>query len=205
MNSSDQLPAFVSRETKAQLDLYVREVEKWNRKINLVSKATSKSIWKRHILDSIQLFPFVETNTKIWADLGSGAGFPGLVLAILAHQSRPDINFVLVERDVRKSEFLRHVARLTNTRTVVSTDSIESLAPLNADVISARALAPLDKLLSLAYPHLKDSGRCLFLKGKNTKSELTKARTLWHMDVEQYPSATDPEATILKIENIKNA
>lgn len=194
----------VSRETSEALNQFADEIRKWNSRINLVSSSTVDEIWHRHIHDSAQLFEYLRPTDKIWADLGSGAGFPGMVIAILAKNLKPDLKVSLIEKDQRKSEFLKHVARLTDTPINVRNERIENIDPLRADVISARALAPVSKLLTLAVPHLNPEGICVFLKGRNLDSELTEARSFWQMNVERKPSRTSSDGTILKVKDIRH-
>ncbi len=205
MTIPDTFPVHVSRETMALLELYAAELKKWSGSINLVSAKAADSIWSRHVLDSAQLAVHFSPNDRVWADFGSGGGLPGLVLAIIARHAFPDLQFILVEKDKRKAEFLMHIGRLTETHISVITKSIENLEPLGADVITARALAPLNDLLHLANRHLKPSGTCLFMKGRNVESELTLAMECWHMDIDSHPSLTDKSSRILEIKNIKHA
>jgi len=184
----------VSRETLDRLEIYEERLKKWNRAINLVAKPTLEHIWTRHFLDSAQLLDHVPTGTKTWIDLGSGAGFPGLVVAIL----RPNISVTLVESDRRKSVFLSETARATSTEISVLCERAESI-DIKANIISARALAPLSDLLELAEPLLSQQGICLLLKGENVENELTEANQLWHIDHEQFDSRADPRGTILSI------
>src|SRR6516162_5253130 len=166
----------VSRETLARLAAYVALLEAWSTRINLVGRATLADPWRRHILDSAQLRPFVPAAARSLVDLGSGAGFPGLVLAILGV---PGV--ALVEADSRKCAFLVEAARITGARITVLATRIEALSPRPFDVVTARALAPLERLIGLARPLLATDGLCLFLKGADTAAELTLARRRWKM------------------------
>ncbi|MBF0355425.1 MAG: 16S rRNA (guanine(527)-N(7))-methyltransferase RsmG [Alphaproteobacteria bacterium] len=183
----------VSRETMARLGIYVDELKRWQQKINLVSPKSLEDVWRRHIQDSAQLYPHIPSGSKV-LDLGSGAGFPGLVLAILG-----GLELHLVESDQRKSAFMREVARLTETRVHIYNERIERLAPLAINFITARAVSSLDQLLELAQPFLTDEVQCLFLKGKSWQEELTAAKKNWKMRAENIPSRSDPEGVILKI------
>ena len=187
----------VSRETVEMLDIYAQLLESWNSKINLVSKATLPLVWTRHFQDSLQIAG-LKPNAKTWVDLGSGGGFPGAVVAIC----RPDTSVTLVEADQRKSAFLRTLARRTRQFSVISS-RIEELSPLNADVVSARALAPLTRLLAFAKPHLAEGGRAIFLKGKKADEEIAEALEHWRFDCEKHASRTDEEAVILSIGEIE--
>ena len=192
----------VSRETFAALEAFVALVQRWNPAINLVSKSAAQKLWERHIVDSVQLFGFCPPATKRWVDIGSGGGFPGLVVAILANEALPDLRVTLVESDQRKATFLRQaVQALGQTATVVS-KRIESVPPLDAEVISARALAPLDELLGIVAPHLCHNGVALFPKGARHADELIDARKHWQFGVTVHPSPSDPAAAILEIRNI---
>ena len=192
----------VSRETLARLDRYAALLEKWNPAINLISKSTLAELWTRHFLDSAQIFDLCPPNAQSWADLGSGGGFPGLVVAILAAERAPDLRVTLAESDVRKATFLNTVAREVGVSVMIRPDRIESLSPLASDVLSARALAPLDQLLSFAALHLAPGGLALFPKGASHADELAKARVNWAFSVEETQSKTDPNAVILGIKGL---
>ena len=191
--------ADVSRETIGALKTYENLLRKWNPAINLVSTSTINDIWHRHFLDSAQLWGFCPPHATKWVDLGSGGGFPGLVLATIAKEIAPDLAFVLVESDIRKATFLREVSRALSLNATVHAQRIEALEPQNADVVSARALAPLPKLLPLADRHLGNSGICLFSKGESVETELTDARKYWKFTLEKSPSITGSGGIILKI------
>jgi 16S rRNA (guanine527-N7)-methyltransferase len=192
----------VSRETEARLTALVALVARWTPRINLISTATLPEIETRHILDSAQLLAFAQPHWAHWADLGSGGGFPGLVIAILTAESHPSARITLVESDQRKATFLRTAIRDLALTAQVQTARAESLPPLAADVLSARALAPLPALLPLALRHLAPGGRALFPKGRRAEDEIAEARRVWHFDLTSHPSRTDPEARILQIEGI---
>lgn len=190
----------VSRETFDRLALYVDLLERWNQRINLVGRDTMGDVWRRHILDSAQLFPLIPPRARVLVDLGSGAGLPGLILAILGV---PEVH--LVESDQRKAAFLREALRVTRTQAQLHVQRIEAVTPFPADVVTARALAPLADLLALAEPFLGRSTLCLFLKGKGAEDELTRAEEAWKMRVERVPSASDPSGTILRLESLARA
>ncbi|WP_037087230.1 16S rRNA (guanine(527)-N(7))-methyltransferase RsmG [Cereibacter sphaeroides] len=189
----------VSRETSEKLSHFVALVEKWNKAVNLIGRSTVESIWTRHILDSAQLRTHLASQPRLWLDLGSGSGFPGIVVAIIAADESPESRFVLVESDQRKATFLRTACRELKLSASVLAARIESLPPQKADVISARALAALPDLCALAAPHLAPNGICLFPKGVGHISEIAAARQSWNMEVETLPSLTDPDAVILKL------
>ena len=193
--------ANVSRETKALLVQYVAMLVKWNTSINLVSRASIKEVWTRHIVDSIQVFNFGHT-AKHWADLGTGGGLPGLVVAILAQQLAPEMRVTLVESDQRKAAFLRQASQMLCVNTHVIADRIEAVPPLGADVVSARALAPLPALCGFAKRHLACDGLAIFLKGKSAATEISEAQATWRFSLESHRSVTDASATVLLVRNI---
>jgi len=192
----------VSRETYDRLAAFVALLQKWNPRINLVSATTLSEAWQRHILDSIQVFDIADVTEGHWADLGTGGGFPGLVVAILAAEEAPDLAITLVESDQRKAAFLATALRETGARAKIRAERIEALAPLGADILSARALAPLDRLLEHAERHLNPNGRALFPKGQNADAELAQALASRRFRYEKHPSRTDSQAVILQIEDI---
>lgn len=188
----------VSRETLARLQAYADLLLVWNKKINLIGPSTAPDLWMRHMLDSAQLFPLIPTGTRTLLDFGSGAGFPGLVLGIMGI---PGVT--LVEVDQRKCAFLREAARITGASVRVLAKRIESVPPFPADVITARALAPLVDLLDWSAPFLAENSRCLFLKGQNVEVELTQAHKRWRITMDQRPSRTDPRGTIVCIDEVR--
>ncbi len=193
----------VSRETMERLEIYATLLRKWNPKINLVAKSTIDDVWERHILDSVQVFQAADRAFASWADLGSGGGFPGLVVAILASGLNSTTKINLVESDQRKCAFLRTVIRETGANATVYSKRIESLASLNADIVSARALSELGNLCAFAARHMRQDGLALFPKGRNWKSEVETARENWEFDFEAVPSNTDSESVILRIKDLK--
>lgn len=192
--------AKVSRETLARLQCYADLLEKWNRSINLVGRGTVDNLWRRHMLDSAQLLPLIPDRAASLVDLGSGAGFPGLVLAICGIK-----NVHLIESDRKKCTFLREVARETDTPAVIHRGRLEEIESFQVDVVTARALAPLPKLLHMAARFTKKHSILLFLKGKHADQELTSAAKEWSMRADQIPSRTDPDASILRLEAISRA
>lgn len=187
----------VSPETLARLKAYVDLLERWSTRINLVGRATLADPWRRHILDSAQLFPLVPAGSKSLFDLGSGAGFPGLVLAILGV---PGVE--LIEADLRKCAFLREAARLAAAPVMIHPRRIEAMPARIVDVVTARALAPLDRLLALAAPYLGPASVCLFLKGERTGEELAAARKSWTMAAALHMSLSDPRGAVLHLSGI---
>ena len=192
----------VSRETIQNLEHFAALVTKWTPKINLIAKGSVPDIWDRHIIDSVQLYRFAPKVYEKWADLGSGGGFPGIILAILAKEKQPNAHFTLIESDQRKSTFLRTAARELRLSITVIPERIEQTAPLGADVVSARALAPLPSLLPLVGRHMRDGGICLLHKGKQAAQEVADAKNDWSFDLEDHASMTDPEARLLIIQRI---
>ncbi len=185
---------------RASLDAYATLLTRWNERINLVSPRDLPRLRERHIDDAAQLLPLLPAGTRRIADLGSGAGLPGLILALLS-----GIETHLVERDQRKAAFLREAARVTAAPATVHAADAATLAPLSADLVTARALAPLPVLLPLAARHLAPGGACLFPKGATASAELTAAAQGWTMTVERFPSRTDPSATILRLTEVARA
>ena len=196
------LPLDVSRETLDRLKQYAGLLRKWNPRINLVATSTLDDLWTRHIVDSAQLYDLAPHPTRHWVDIGSGGGFPGLVIAIMAIDAGSPTNVTLVESDARKSAFLRTVIRETGARASVITDRVENVAPLCADVLSARALADLPTLLAFAERHLAPGGKALFLKGQAWEKELSVAREAWNFDHQVAKSVTEDGPVILRISGV---
>ena len=203
-SGTEELPDWlnVSRETLEDMRAFCRLVEKWNPAINLVSKTGLSGLWSRHVLDSAQIFSLVPPDPKLWCDLGSGGGFPGLVVAILAKRELPELSFVLVESDRRKAVFLAEAARILDLRVQVEVERIEDLEPQNADVLSARALAPLDVLCGFAYQHLRAGGVAIFPKGVNSAEEVSEAQRHWVFGLSQHASRIEAGASILLLRDI---
>ncbi|WP_347311737.1 16S rRNA (guanine(527)-N(7))-methyltransferase RsmG [Defluviimonas sp. SAOS-178_SWC] len=192
----------VSRETAEKLRRFEALIRKWNPVINLVSRTTIEDLRTRHFLDSTQIFDLAPAGAKHWVDLGSGGGFPGLIVAILAADERPDLSVTLIESDQRKAAFLTTAARELGISPRVITERIETVAPIGADVLSARALAPLDTLLSFAERHLAPGGTAIFPKGANHQAELEQALEHWRFSYQKVPSKTDAAGVILIIGGI---
>lgn len=192
----------VSRETLGRLTQFEDLVRKWNRAINLVAPGTLDQIWERHFADSAQLFDLAPESASSWVDLGSGGGFPGLVVAILAAAERPLLSMTLVESDRRKAAFLVTAAHSLGLAVAVRAERIEAVSPLKADVVSARALTSLDGLLAHAERHLAVGGTCLFPKGATADQELARALEHWRFSYQKVPSATGADGVVLKIGDI---
>ena len=193
----------VSRETEARLDRFAELLINWQKRINLVSPATLPNLWTRHIADSLQLLMLVE-KPKLWIDLGSGGGFPGIVLACSLAED-PGAIVHLVESNQKKASFLREAARIPGAPARVHAMRIEDFVaefPDTADVVSARALAPLERLLAEAYPLLKNGVKGVFPKGQDVGSELTEAAKYWKFDHELIPSLTSPDGQIVVVRNV---
>lgn len=175
----------------------VQTLGKWQKAINLIGKATLDHAWTRHLLNSAQVAPLLPAGTKSVTDLGSGAGFPGLVLAAL----RPDLEVTMIELDARKGAYLGEAARRMGLAKMpkIVIGRIEAVAPHQADVVTARALAPLGQLLAWAAPHRHDQAICLFHKGKGWQGELTEAGKDWEIAAQPFPSVTDRDAVLLRI------
>lgn len=188
----------VSRETLLRLQVFADLLVRWQRRINIVAPSTLPQLWRRHILDSAQLLPLLPPGARRLVDLGSGGGFPGLVLAILG---MPEVH--LVEADRRKAAFLREAARVSAAAGVrVHPKRIEELQPFPVDVVTARALAPLPRLLRLAEPFLAAGAIGVFPKGAEVDTELTEALRSWTMIVERVPSLT-AEGWILVLREVR--
>lgn len=194
----------VSRETLDALEAYSALLEKWNPRINLVARSTLDQVWDRHFVDSAQVFAFAPETARHWVDLGSGGGFPGLVVAVLGKELRPDMHFTLVESDTRKSTFLRTVIRELSLPAKVIDQRIEAIDPLEADILSARALADLTALLGFADHHMGANGTALFPKGATWEKELQEAQQSWRFAYERFTSKTEAEAVILRIGEIEH-
>ena len=186
----------VSRETIDKFRAYLTLLEKWQARINLVANSTLAEAWQRHILDSGQLAAFYPPQTKNIMDVGSGAGFPGLVLAIMG-----GVTVDLVESDQRKAVFLSTVIRELDLPAKVHNQRIETLPQLFPDVITARALAAVPKLLKLIENQLSPESVCLFLKGAAVQDELTNLQTYSTMDATTHPSLSGPTGVVLELKN----
>lgn len=187
----------VSRETLARLQAFESLLRQWQTTINLVSARTLDDIWRRHFLDSGQLCPLISDAQSI-VDIGSGAGFPGLVVTIMTGAP-----VTLIEADQRKAAFLREAARITRATPAIIAGRAEAVRSFPADVVTARAVAPLAKLLALAEPWVKPGGRCYFLKGSSVEEDLTDAETLWNITYDLTPSLSDPAGAIVCVKEFR--
>lgn len=183
----------------AALDAFVDLLRKWNRTVNLVSAADLPHVWERHIEDSLQLGTIAGPLPKRAIDMGSGAGFPGLILAIAF-----GIEVELIEQDQRKAAFLREAVMVTGAHAHVHAVSLERVTLPPAPLVVSRALAPLPVLLPLAKPLLTADGICLFPKTRAAESEIAEAQRNWTMQIERLPSRTDPNGMILRIAGLRS-
>jgi 16S rRNA (guanine527-N7)-methyltransferase len=190
----------VSRETLERLTVYLELLRRWQGAVNLVGRGTLADPWRRHVLDCAQLAPHVPAGAATVVDLGSGAGFPGMVLSIMGLRG-----VHLIESNRRKAQFLREVARATGASVQVHAERIERMRGWSADVITARALAPLPRLLVLTERFMTSDSVCLFLKGRTGARELTEARVTWHMEAEMFPSRSEPTGMVLQLRGIRRA
>jgi 16S rRNA (guanine527-N7)-methyltransferase len=208
MASSDKAAALavtpVSRETEERLDCFVALLRTWQAKTNLVSRSTLPTVWTRHIADSIQLLAFAP-SARVWVDLGSGGGFPGVVLAC-ALTGTPDAHVHLIERNAKKAAFLRQALRATGAPGTVHLADIENSVDRIAgpvDCVTARAVAPLHKLVGFAEPLVKKGAKALFLKGQDVEAELTEATKYWNIEPLLYASRAGGDGWIVELNRIE--
>lgn len=199
MITQESLGYAVSRETLERLTLYQALLEQWNPRINLVARSTITDAVQRHFVDSAQIATLDQAQLGPWVDLGSGGGFPGLVVAILNAERAPDRLMTLIESDTRKATFLRTVIRQTGLTSKVLSLRIEKAPKQNAATLSARALAPLPKLLEFSARHLSPNGTALLMKGESWEKEVEVARTQWQFSCTPHTSKTNPNAVVLEI------
>lgn len=194
----------VSRETEARLDRYIGLLREWQTKTNLVAPSTLPHLWTRHIADSLQLLALAP-SAKIWVDLGSGGGFPGVVLACALAET-PDAQVHLVEHNAKKAAFLREALRITSAPGVVHLAEIRDIVDRFAspvDCVTARALAPLNQLIGFAEPLVQKSAKALFLKGQDVEVELTEATKYWKIRSKLYSSRTSGQGWIVELDHIE--
>lgn len=189
----------VSRETYANLVTYRALLIQWQNAINLIAPSTLDFIWSRHFFDSAQLCSLAPPNAKSWLDLGSGAGFPGLIIAAVARQRMPELSVTLVESDIRKCAFMREAARIMGLSVHILSRRIADIPIQKADVISARALTDLPTLIKYATPHLSLKTTLIFPKGNSYMVEVRKLENDWQESVEVIKSCVDPDSVILRI------
>lgn len=198
--------AGVSRETLDRVRSYLAVLDDWRERINLIGPGEGRHLWRRHVLDSLQLVAEIPAGPVRVVDLGSGAGFPGLVIAC-ALRERPGASVTLVEKSPRKAEFLQTAIAAVGLPASVLNGRIEEVLPARIgegfDLVTARALAPLDKLLGYCHGWLKPSGKALLMKGSNTAAELAEARRSWTFAVNERASLSSPEGRVLTISSIE--
>jgi 16S rRNA (guanine527-N7)-methyltransferase len=188
----------VSRDTLARLQAYAGLLATWSARINLVAASTLVDRWRRHFLDSAQLLPLIPAGAECLVDLGSGAGFPGLVLAIMGMKG-----VELVESDARKCAFLREAARVAGAAVTIHNARIETVPPHPVAVVTARGCAPLDRLLSYSQRFIGPETVCLFPKGEQARQEVALAQQQWEFDVATHPSHTDPRGVVLCLSRVR--
>jgi 16S rRNA (guanine527-N7)-methyltransferase len=196
----------VSRETLARLDRFVAALLTWQRRINLIAPASVRELWTRHVADSLQLLALAPA-ARVWVDLGSGGGFPGLAIACALAET-PGVRVHLIESNGKKAAFLREAVRLTGAVAIVHQARIEQMMTTldePADVVTARALAPLADLLALSEPLLKTGAQALFPKGQDVEAELTQAAKYWNIEAALMPSLTDPRGRIVSVQRAERA
>jgi 16S rRNA (guanine527-N7)-methyltransferase len=191
----------VSRESWQRIEIFVALLLQWQSRINLISPASIPVIWERHVIDSLQLLPLLPPDAKAVADLGSGSGFPALPLAIAS-----GLTFHLYESNNKKAAFLREALRVTGCKGQVHGERLTGKSPIggmpDVDVVTARALAPLDDLLQLAQPLMKSGVQALFMKGQDVDHELTQAQKYWNIRYTKHASLTDSQAIILAVQEV---
>lgn len=190
----------IAPQTLARLDRFVALLLQWQATTNLVAPSTVPELWSRHVADSLQLVPLAP-GARHWADFGSGGGFPGLVIAC-ALADTPGARVHLVESNLKKAAFLREAARITGVPAEVHamrTEDFVDQCVEPVEIVTARALAPLEKLIESAYPLLTNGAQALFLKGRDVEVELTTASKCWTIDAELIPSATDCDGRIVRV------
>ncbi|MBS7093845.1 MAG: 16S rRNA (guanine(527)-N(7))-methyltransferase RsmG [Azospirillum sp.] len=192
----------VSRETIDKLKTYEASLNEWQNKFNLVSLSSLADGWNRHFLDSMQLFQYIPSNARTLYDLGSGAGFPGMVLAIMAMEKTPYLKVSLIESIGKKTLYLKHVAELTGTKVNIYNKRIEELPAEKVDVITSRALTALDNLLNYASRFCGSHTVCIFPKGKKHAEEIAEAKKHWDFDCRIIPSSQSDEGVILIITHL---
>ena len=193
----------VPHETIHRLTTYQEMLISWNARINLVAASTLPNIWSRHFLDSAQLMQYIPDTARTLADMGAGAGFPGLVLAIMAQDQKKDLQVHAIESTGKKADFLQAVVDELKLNVVVRRERIEDIKDLKADIVTARALKTLPELLKYANRLIHKDTLCIFPKGKGAPEELTEARKYWTFDLETHPSLSDDSGRVFVMQNLR--
>lgn len=193
----------VSRETINDLENYKTLVLEWNERFNLISKSSVNYIWDRHIIDSLQLYEYLKDDDVLLYDFGSGAGFPAIVLSIVAKEKNPNLKIVLIESIKKKATFLEEVKNRLNLNIDVVNDRIENIKKIKVNVITSRAMASLNKLLEYANPFCNKKTRLIFPKGIKWEEELKEAKKNWIFDYNVIGSKTDETGHIFIISNLR--
>ena len=189
----------VSRETLLKLRAYEASLQEWQNKFNLVSKSSLEDAWNRHFIDSMQLVKYIPQSAQSLYDFGSGAGFPGMVLAIMAAEKTPYLKVSLIESIGKKTLYLKHVSEICSVNVEIFNQRIESLPKNKVDVVTSRAMTSLSDLLGYAYPFCKKETVCIFPKGKKHQEEIDEAKKHWQFECQIHPSETSSEGVILVI------
>ncbi|MFL2812333.1 MAG: 16S rRNA (guanine(527)-N(7))-methyltransferase RsmG [Paracoccaceae bacterium] len=192
----------VSRETCDLLRVYYDMLINWNKKINLVSRKSINTSWNRHFLDSAQLWLYLPKEANKWLDFGSGAGFPGLVIAFISKELKPDLKIVLVEKNKKKALFLSKVVNEIGLNVEIFSSNVESIKPQKADVITSRAFGKLDHLLKISYKHQNKDTTSLFPKGRSFTDEIIMSKKNWSYELEKIKNIIDNNSFILKIRKL---
>ena len=190
----------VSRETLERIATVINVLDRWRTTYNLIGPSERDHLWRRHVLDSVQIWPYRCAETSSWIDLGSGAGFPGLITACMAASTNS--SFTLVESSGKKASFLRAASREADLSVTVKSERIESVSRETFQHVSSRALASLPRLLDYADRFLDPEGCCIFLKGKGVEDEVGDAQKAWLFQHDTHPSLSDPEGRVLIIREL---
>ena len=194
----------VSRETAEKLAAFVALLTEWNAKMNLVSKNSLEDVWARHILDSLQLMRYIPDIAETLLDIGSGAGFPAIVLAIAMQEKMPNAHWTLVESITKKTVYLNDICTRLNLKNVrIENNRIENLKLKNINIVTARAVAALDVLCGYVFGFADKKTKCLFLKGKTYPEEVQSAQQRWNFDCNVYPNAYSDDGVLLEISNLR--
>jgi len=194
----------VSRETIELLKTYEASLNEWQQKMNLVSKNSLSDAWNRHFKDSMQLFDLLPQNAEIVYDFGSGAGFPGMVLAIIAKEKTPYLKFKLVESIKKKTMYLKHVGEITCANVEIINERIENIKPETADAIISRAMCSLPDLLKYSKPFCNKNTKLIFLKGRSYQEEIKAAQREWIFQLEVLPNQESEDGVILIITKLRH-